>query len=657
MDNPFPSDLREAIALYQAGQITAAAEAFENCLLRYPDHLHVLHIYALFLSETKTYDRAIELLSQALILQPDDPQMLTSLGIACKEQGRWEEGVTVLKRALTLAPHLVEANTHLSEIFLNQNQPDLAIASLQQALAVAPQDVMTHFLLARAYEIQHRMVLSHLHAALSAHYLQPQTSGYVDNANHWDAFFLDGQQALETARQNHRLQQTIAVTGRQICYHLGERMADAPPHCIPVSPSNLVPFFKTTRLRPPHILIFDLRDPEQCALATEIAKLLDAIALYRKTEAYHQLSISKQLAPGVPAPGEPWRIFLPASRLTTVMQYCSAGLAESFRQAGCEVLLVREENDMEGHDLLHVQNAYNGFNPHIVVQINHINNDYLHDQVFNIIWFQDPMPAIRAKKPLYTRDRDIFFTMSNFEPLLDGCHIHNYQVQNQCVDNNIYKTYPDVVRSNKIVFAGTDPDNAFGHLLSSHPRVADDLFATLDAITDAARQITLSDLHGVAERHQIDFNPVVYDLFYYYVRKRAVHWICSAGPGMAEIYGTRWEKDAMVQPFYKGQLTHGEALARMYSSAKYALVPASNILHLQRLGEVAACGCIPVVFDVRAISRPPLWENEVLYFRNRQTLLESLHRQPPGDPAAIADYMSYDHFARDILEKVNAFQK
>ncbi|MDH5230301.1 MAG: glycosyltransferase, partial [Gammaproteobacteria bacterium] len=118
------------------------------------------------------------------------------------------------------------------------------------------------------------------------------------------------------------------------------------------------------------------------------------------------------------------------------------------------------------------------------------------------------------------------------------------------------------------------------------------------------------------------------------------------------------DKDPIVQPFYKGAINHGEDLAKLYNSAEYALVVTQPTeVNNQRLAEAAACGAIPVVTDVRAQSEKPHWDDECLFFSNRDELYNALKQKPKNDPSVIANYFSYKDFAKIIIDSVRSMQE
>lgn len=135
----------------------------------------------------------------------------------------------------------------------------------------------------------------------------------------------------------------------------------------------------------------------------------------------------------------------------------------------------------------------------------------------------------------------------------------------------------------------------------------------------------------------------------YIVRDTVVRWACELTHIDVEIYGRGWEYDPVIMSKYKGELPHGEAVAQIYQEASHALVPMPLVLNSQRLAEIAACGCIPVVYDIRHEAEPPHWDKECLFFTTKAKLAVCIQHPPPGSPLEIAKIFSYDAMARRII--------
>lgn len=103
---------------------------------------------------------------------------------------------------------------------------------------------------------------------------------------------------------------------------------------------------------------------------------------------------------------EKLRIFIPTSRYTTVMQYVSKAIYEVLKEyENYEVELFIEETEFApSNNPLPLLVAYNNFNPHVVISLNTI-LPFCNEDVFNFIWFQDPMPFILSENE-YKKEKE-----------------------------------------------------------------------------------------------------------------------------------------------------------------------------------------------------------------------------------------------------------
>ena len=148
----------------------------------------------------------------------------------------------------------------------------------------------------------------------------------------------------------------------------------------------------------------------------------------------------------------------------------------------------------------------------------------------------------------------------------------------------------------------------------------------------------------------------IYNIYSTILNNFVVQWLCEHSPIPVEVYGRGWDKNYVVAPYWKGDVEQVSEVARVYNSATYALDCQRGGLHTQRLAELTACGCIPVVYDNRAVLQEDAhkWDDEILFFSTPETLKEQLIQHPDADWYAIGVDMSYDRFAKRIVDAVNA---
>ncbi|MEJ1376598.1 MAG: hypothetical protein RPU32_01260 [Candidatus Sedimenticola sp. (ex Thyasira tokunagai)] len=469
-----------------------------------------------------------------------------------------------------------------------------------------------------------------------------------------DTLFLHRNLAYATALQRNRVDLGHPnIYGLQVCYYEGEAFENSPENLINITSVDLVTFFTETRLRVPAHLVIPPGVPEQ-----DKKELHGAFKQLRQTVLENRDALGREFTlkchtqkPPLIEPERPLRIYLPASRLTEVMQYASKGLAKAFTALGHEAWVSIEVNAMEQLDYQHPQEQY-AFNPHLMVNINHTNNQWMHPELFNVVWWQDPMPEITTGNQINWRERDIVFSAyQGFDKLLHHSGAKEIHRQGFCIDRDIFIPLADIKRKRKAVFIGSSYKRMIGHLQANEKKLLDkyeEILVAGEPIHNDSFLRTKKEL-GIAE-HRVP------RLLNYIVRDNTVRWLCEAPDIEVEIYGRGWEYDPVIKPFFKGEVEHGEDVAKIYNGAKYALVALPHEVNSQRLAEAAACGCIPVVWDCRYHAEPPFWENECLFFSTRNELYRCLHETARNPPNAIANTFSYGHMAAHILEIVGQKQ-
>jgi len=469
----------------------------------------------------------------------------------------------------------------------------------------------------------------------------------ADELDQIDCFFLDANQALATALQRNQVKEIHPrIRGLQVCYYSSEPLETQLENLVHIPPDQLLEFFKNTRMRLPRCIIFPPSTPTQTRLdiTQTFTRLLTEACDFRREAVLPLGEACRDQDPDFD-PQAPLRIFLPACRLTEVMQYCSINLARAFARLGHQTRVSIEQNAMELlPPVWHLQEQLD-FQPHVVVSINHLGNQWLHPDVFNVVWWQDPIGEIMHEQPLPWRKRDLVFSVDPFfDTYLYKTGAPQEFRQRFCIDTEVFRHEPNGTRRPKLVFVGSSYHSKLA-LLSADGRefvqqAVTELAAGRLIATEEIRRFTRNDAEAMWLRN-------------YIVRDTAVHWACEQQQLEVEIYGRGWEHDAVVMSCFRGELPHGEAVARVYQQATHALVAMPLVLNSQRLAEIAACGCIPVVYDIRYEAEPPHWDNECLFFTTRDELFACLTRRPAASPVTIAESFSYDVMARRIIDMIH----
>ena len=130
-----------AVALHQAGDLSAAEPVYRRVLADVPHHLDAMYLLGTLQLQQGEFVAAVELLSQVCAAQPHVAAAHNNLGIAYKAQGQFEQAIGCLNRALKQDAQYAEAYFNLGQIYEEQQQWPLAEECFVQHLALAPEDI------------------------------------------------------------------------------------------------------------------------------------------------------------------------------------------------------------------------------------------------------------------------------------------------------------------------------------------------------------------------------------------------------------------------------------------------------------------------------------------------------------------------------------
>jgi hypothetical protein len=502
---------------------------------------------------------------------------------------------------------------------------------------------------------------------------------------HFDTYFIDPLQALNVAKQRNRVAcDHPTIDGLQVCYYRGELPKHGFENLIHLELPDLQDFFIRSRMRFPENVEIpeELDDDVKAELKQDIAAVRSTVERQRRILLQQLLNKAKTLKPR-PVGNRSPRIFIPTSRLTTVMQYSSRGVAKAFADLGWDVLLYVQDNEMEGSNMVDMLEKYISFDPHACFYVNSLNNSFMHDDIVNLVWWQDLMPQLKDRQPLKWRARDFNLSISPlFDRYLEQCGASKVERLHFVIDDEIFHGDQQTARTDKIVFVGSsylpviDPENS-QHKLA---------LAALLAVMEQGGRFDEATVTQIAAASSLSYEFVFWKLLHYVIRDHAVKWLCAAqgcasvaggtmpeataaqgcasvaggrmletaaAPGLpVDVYGRYWDQDAEVAAYYRGELQHGVAVADVYRSARYALVCHPFEINSQRLAEVAACGCIPLVYDCRDVAEPPHWDEYCLFFKTAEELQNILRQrlQPAKPPEGLARQFTYKAAVRRLID-------
>lgn len=491
--------------------------------------------------------------------------------------------------------------------------------------------------------------------------IRQQRAGYkIDGYIHFDTYFVDPLLALNVAKQQNRVDcGHPTIDGLQICYYRGELPEHAIRNLIHLELDSFEEFFIRSRLRIPENLEFpeELEAEIKVAVRDDLNRLIGEVKRKRNWLGLRLFEKAKSLAAPRIATEKP-RLFVPANRLTTVMQYSSRGIANAFAAMGWEVLLYIEANDMEGTNLVDMLEKYLDFAPHACFQVNNLNNAFIHGDVVNMVWWQDLM-QLRHRQPMNWRPKDYCFSISPiFDEYLQVCQAHSVERLHFVIDEQLFHNRTPLEREDKVVFVGSSYLPVVNFDNPQHRQTVDQLLSMMRAGVRFDRPTVAA----IAAANGLEDDFVFWKLLHYVIRDYSVKWLCATGSRMpetttesslpVEVYGRFWDQDAEVAPHFRGELPHGEVVAEVYRRARYALVCHPFEINSQRLAEVAACGCIPLVYDCRDVAEGPFWEDYCLFFKTEDQLKQILRQglQPKLPPEGLAANFTYRHAAEKVVE-------
>lgn len=142
--------VRKAIAAVQGGAVQEAAQAFDQVLERFPNHVEALHQKGMLLARTGNVEAGIPYLQRATSAQPNEALYWNNLAAACLLCERLDEARDAAQRAASLDPRYVMAWRNLGTAAGGLKQHAAAAEAFAKASALAPKDAEIWYQLAAA---------------------------------------------------------------------------------------------------------------------------------------------------------------------------------------------------------------------------------------------------------------------------------------------------------------------------------------------------------------------------------------------------------------------------------------------------------------------------------------------------------------------------
>lgn len=130
--------LKQAVALQQQGQFSAAQALYREVLALDPLHFDALHLNGVAERQRGHPAQALALISAALDIQPDSAAARCNLGATFSDLGRHAEALDSFERALAIQPDYPMALYNRGNALRQLGRADEALASYDRALALKP---------------------------------------------------------------------------------------------------------------------------------------------------------------------------------------------------------------------------------------------------------------------------------------------------------------------------------------------------------------------------------------------------------------------------------------------------------------------------------------------------------------------------------------
>ncbi|MBF0380750.1 MAG: hypothetical protein HQL69_07020 [Magnetococcales bacterium] len=637
----------KAVALYEQSDFASSLQILESVIKKTPNDAELHYLCGLTSRALNLNDRCIEHSSKAVQLQPDNHNYLNLLADALIGSDQVELAKKLYLKSIQAKPDLLESYLKLYKTYLCEQQFNEAINLLNSGLQHNPDNPKLYAGISEIFKGMNLYTLENYYTTLTNHFSPEFKTAKEQTVQ--NTFFIDPQKAISTANKQNRIAYSKAAFRPQLCYFLGKNPnIELPINLIQVDPDSLIDFFTTTIFDLKIDIDFDPNSPEEKEQAYQIAAALGQANAKRK-QLIDLYKDKCQKQKPVFIANKPMRVMIASSKLTTVMQYNSRDLAKGFRKNGCDVLFLIEEDVRELLGQFQFCKKQSEFVPHIIVHINHLNNNHIHPDTFNVSWWQDTMPQIVEGRQIMWRKRDLVFSIDkNLDQFLQQCGAKKVLRQGFCYDEDIFNN-KHVKRKNKVVIIAS----SYRDFTTDTPK-AKKLVDELTAHFCAGKSMTDQHLMQFSQSSGFTKDKILFRFWSYVVRDKSVEWLCELSDKIeVEVYGRYWDKNPIVAPFYKGELPHGPAVADVYNSAKYTLSPHPFDLGSQRLVEASACGTIPIVYDCRKPSQDIKWQKSCLWYKSKKEMEQCFTKVPSDSVDKICAEKSYSNFAKSVLDIID----
>ena len=483
----------------------------------------------------------------------------------------------------------------------------------------------------------------------------------MNSSSYFDTYFLDSQTALKSALQkNEVLSPNGIVSSLQICYYDGDKIDNAPINCINVPFDSIINYFSTTKNRLPTVIDStntNFSSQDISSLKYNFQKKMAKVnkIVNNKIKKLHE-EISN-LKPDFQ--DKTLRIFAHGCKETVLIKHFVKGIIDALKKFGYETHLHKQFSEIESCcEVFHLQ-ALKNFNPHITININHLNNQYISSEVLNFIWFQDRLAVERINSSHQLRQRDyVFHLIKSLSDLLMSRGIQS-TYQGFCINTDVYKNRESIERKDKIVMIGSSYKAEFDLIPNKRKNeIVKKLLKFYTSNEDITAESRRNYFNFLRKKYDIKTDVELGQIVNYVKRDGFLLLISKMNLDYElEIYGLGWETHPQLKTYFKGVLPYGEEISKVYNSAKYSLVLGGYVKQ-QRTLESAASGCIPLVYDSRynliGDEDNSCFQESLVFFKKPADIASLIKKNHNVDLNCIVEANSYQHFAQkfvDIIER------
>ncbi len=265
-------------------------------------------------------------------------------------------------------------------------------------------------------------------------------------SNYQDTYFLNSEEALRVAKQNNKVKISSGVKGTQLCFYSGQKLESAPNNCINVPMEEISTYFATTPFRIPKNLDVSnmkLSDDETNQSLEAYKKLINLSQELAKVFILEEYEKIKVLEPDFT--NDTLKVFMTSCRENNKTKKIFNKVEEVFKGFNLDVNHFTQSNDMESCNLLAALREQHRFNPHMIFNINFLDNHYLPENVYTFTLFTDLNSYMLEKQNIEKgniRTIDYIYTVD--EEL--HAYLNSKFITNTLVQLNNLKQYENLIK-------------------------------------------------------------------------------------------------------------------------------------------------------------------------------------------------------------------